>query len=222
MPGNRKQAEQVVLDMVSKIDPSGTNTKLYETKFSQMSDDEFEKMIESIESGKPTLVLVANNFGNVKIDVERNLSLAKELGFEFFENISMPGYGDVERYTTPIKFLVLRLPVIRQAQLLEKKISIPDSNAVTDDLTGQVTGDSKGSKISYPEVNVLAAAGLDNTLTELMKVRGGDDGAFSAMSTLIMRSGVANYSSVERFATGVQAKAALAVLLRGMMLNPTL
>lgn len=222
MPGNRKAAQQLVIDFVRKIDPSGYNSSLYEKKFKDMSDDDFDKMIEGIEAGNVNLVFVAPNFGDVDVSVERNLDLDKELGFNFFEHINMPAQGDVPAYTTPIPYLVLRLPVRRQAQLLEKKISIPDSVAVTDDLTGQVTGDSKGSKISYPEVQILASAGLDNVLMELMKVRGGDDGAYNAMSTLIMRSGAADFGTIERFSTGVQAKDALSVLLRGMMLNNTL
>jgi hypothetical protein len=222
MPGNRKAAEELIVDMVSKIDESGFNADLYKKKFAAMSDADFDAMIEGLEKGTVNLVFVAPNFGNVKIDVEKNLDLAQELGFNFFERINLPQQGDIPAYLTPIPYLVVRVPVRRQAQLLEKKISIPDSTAVTDDLTGQVTGSSKGSKISYPEVQVLAAAGLDNMLTELLKVRGGDEGAFNAFSTMISRSGEATLNSVEKFSTGVQAQAALSVLLRGMMINSTL
>ena len=222
MPGNRRAAESVILKYIQEIDPSGHNKALYELKFKSMTDSEFEFFIDRLEDGKQHLAIVAPNFSPVKLDVERNFEVAEQLGHNFFQHVWMPERDGVPAYLTPIPYLVIDLPLRRQAQLLEKKISIPADNNAVDDFTGQVTGASKGSKISYPEVQVVSAMGLDKSLEELMKARGGDEGAFNAMNSMIQRTGSVSLAAIERFSTGVKSKQALNTLLAGMMLSSTL
>ena len=222
MPGNRRAAEDEILKYIQAIDPSGHNKTLYEQKFKSMTDVEFEVMIDRLENGKEHLAIVAPNCSPVKLDVERNFEVAEQLGHNFFQHVWMPERDGVPAYLTPIPYLVIDLPLRRQAQLLEKKISIPADNNAVDDFTGQVTGASKGSKISYPEVQVVSAMGLDKSLEELMKARGGDEGAFNAMNSMIQRTGAVSLAAIERFSTGVKSKQALNTLLAGMMLSSTL
>lgn len=222
MPGLRAPAQEHILKYVDRIDPSGHNRTLYEAKFAAMDDVAFERFIDNLEAGHERLALVAPNFSEVKLDVERNFGIADELGHNFFQRVWMPSVNGVPKYLTPIPYLVVDLPVRRQAQLLEKKISIPQDNNTVDDFTGQVTGASKGSKISYPEVQVLMAMGLEESATEMLKVRGGDEGAFNAMNTMISRSGGVSQKAIQPYATGVQSKAALHTLLTCMMLSDTL
>ncbi|WP_201285368.1 hypothetical protein, partial [Klebsiella pneumoniae] len=86
-------------------------------------------------------------------------------------------------------YLVIDVPLRRQVQLLQSKATIPENNKHIDDLSGQSTGPSKGSKISFPELQVLFAQGLDSTITELIQFRGGDAKAFNAMNRAIIENG---------------------------------
>jgi hypothetical protein len=106
--------------------------------------------------------------------------------------------------------------------LLEKKISIPAHNNTVDDLTGQPTGPSKGAKISYPETQVFASMGLYNTLSELMKFRGGDLAGFDAMNKSISQTGSVSLKAIEPYASGVESTKTLKVFLTGMHLKSTL
>lgn len=222
MPGHRAEAEAFILKNIHEMLPDGANTKLYKEKFSKMTDDEFEQFIEDLESGKINLSVVTPNFSKTKIDLSRNLALAEKLGHRFFQKINIPAQNGLPAYQTPIEYMVVHLPLRRQAQLLEKKISIPEDNNTVDDITGQPTGDSKGSKISYPETQVLAALGLDEALEELLKYRGGDERGFAAMNTMISRTGGVSLKAVAPYASGVKSVSALQAFLLGMQLKSNL
>ena len=65
--------------------------------------------------------------------------------------------------------MIVYLPIRVQQQLISKKISIPKDNNHVDFYTGQATGPiSKGARVSYPEVNMLLAMGLNKTVEEMM------------------------------------------------------
>ena len=222
MSGFRKKTEAYNLEYIQKVDPSGENKKIYIEKFKGMSDDDFEKMIFGIENGSVNLAVVSPNFSHVRLDVKRNLDIAKELGHHFFQRVKMPAKDGLPAYLTPIPYLIIDLPMRRQAQLLDKKISIPEDNNSVDDFTGQPTGKSKGAKISYPEVQVMAALGLDQSLTEFLKYRGGDEKGFNAMNTMISRTGGVSMKAIEPFAGEVKATSALRSVLTAMHLKTTL
>jgi hypothetical protein len=114
------------------------------------------------------------------------------------------------------------LPVRRASQLLIKKISVPDDSRTVDALTGQPTGESKGAKLSYPELQVCAAMGLDNSMVELMKYRGGDNKGLIAFNAMLSRYGRVNLKSVEPYASGVESTKTLKTFLTSMMLRSTL
>lgn len=222
MAGFRKLAEQRALEIVGKLDPSGENTKLYVEKFSKMSDEDFEKMIEDFENDAADPVLVVPNFNKVNIKLESNLALGKEMGIKFFHQILVPERNGMPSYLTPPKYLLVDLPMRRQAQLLEKKIKIPEDNNSVDYTTGQPTGKSKGAKISFPETQVMAAYGLNQCSTEFLKYRGGDEKGFNAMNTMISRSGGVSMKAIEPFAGGVKATTTLRTYLQAMHLRTTL
>lgn len=219
---NRQAAEQFILKYIQKLLPDGKNKALYEKMFSEMNDEQFESFMKALQSGETTLNLIAPNFQKVSLNLERNLKIAKELNYNFFQRIWMPATNNSPRYLTPIPYLVVELPVRRQAQLLVKKISIPEDNNTVDDFTGQPTGRSKGSKVSYPEVQILAAMGLEDTVTELMKYRGGDQKGFDAMNTMISRTGGVSTKAIAPFSSGVESTKTLKAILTAMHLSNTL
>lgn len=222
MPGFRKEAEALCLSVIDELVDGGKNTQLYRNKFESMSDEQFDKFIDDLENERQRLVIIVPNFSENALDLERTFDIGERLGHQFFQQIWIPPRNGMPGYWTPIEYLVVHLPLCRQAQLLEKKISIPEDNNTVDDLTGQPTGSSKGSKISYPEVQMLAARGLDDCLEELITFRGGDEKGFAAMNASILRTGAVDLKAIRPYRSGVKSLKALKAFLAGMHLKSTL
>lgn len=222
MSKQRKKAESFIIEYIDKIAPGGDNKKMYMEFFGNMSDKDFDDFMTSLESGEKFLVVVAPNLGKTDLTLENNLAIAEELGHEFFQRLWIGPKTNQPAYLTPVKFMVMDLPVRRQSQNLIKKISVPDNNKTVDHLTGQPTGASKGAKVSYPELQVLAGMGMDNSLLELIKMRAGDKGGYNAMNAMIMRYGSANLKTLGQYATGVESTKSLRTFLTAMHLKSSL
>ena len=219
---NRKAAETFILQNIAELTRSTENVDLYKKMFSAMSDEEFDQYMKDLDSGAKWLVIFAPHNLSTAMTTRNNIDLGKKLGHNFFQRIWVGKRGDIPMHLTPVEFLVVDLPVRRQSQLLTKKISIPEHNKAKDLLTGQATGDSKGSKISFPELQMLAAMGLDKCAEELIKYRGGDNQGFRAMNTMMARYGAANLDTLKNYSGGVDSTRLLRTYLTGMMLKNNL
>lgn len=213
---NRKAAEAVVLKWVGKIDPSGKNTKMYEDMFATMTDAQFDNWMTAIEQGKDYVSVIADNNTGSRITTDNNLKVAKEMGVHLFQRLWLTDSVTGVKYLTPVRYLVLDLPVRRQIQTLVNKVSIPEDNKHIDELTNQPTGPSKGSAISFPELQVLYAQGLDASIQELVKFRGGDEKGMAAMDKSIIETGGVSLEALRQLGTRAKATETLSVLLKGM------
>lgn len=222
MAGNRKAAEASLLADIETIMPGGPTPAIYKSLFASMDDQAFDDFVMRIANGEIRPAIIAPVMFPVKLTVKRNLATGEAWGHDFYQRIWMaPGEG-IPTYLTNKKYLVVDLPWRRQAQVLEKKVRIPKHNRSIDDLTGQPSGESKGSKISYPEVQVLAALDLPHSLTEMMKYRGGDIKGFDAMTDAIDKHGAVSMASIEHLAGGVESTKTLSTFLTAMHLSNTL
>lgn len=219
---NRKEAEAFILKYIEKISPKSGNSEIYKTVFSKLSDKQFDDYMKDLESGKAFLVMQLPNFKQHGVTLENNLAIADELGHDFFQKLWITNKKDTPDHLTPIESLVMDLPVRRASQLLIKKISVPDDSRTIDALTGQPTGESKGAKLSYPELQICAAMGLDNSMIELMKYRGGDNKGLIAFNAMLSKYGRVNLKSVEPYASGVESTKTFKTFLTSMMLKNTL
>jgi len=222
MAGNRKAFENVMLDAVERIFPGGGNAELYRTAFADMSDDEFEKFVQRLERRELRLPIVCPNFSKESLSVERNLQLAKEWGHNFFESLVINTGADGITYLTPQKYLILELNMRRQAQTLKDKIAIPKNANTVDDLTGQAAGDSKSSRLSYSEMQILSSQDLEDTIEELIKPRGGDVKAFEVMLDTIDKTGTVDLNELRVLGTQTKVSQALSRYLTGMHLSNTM
>lgn len=214
--GKRKEAEQFILTYLDKLLPGGHSVKLYKEKFANMDDEQFDTFMKDLKSGAQHLVLYAPNMQEQRLNLKRNLDIAKELNYDFFQRIWIGQRGNTPAYLTPVKYMVLDLPVRRASQLLTKKIKIPEHNKSVDILTGQPTGKSKGSRVSFDEMKILAAMGLDNCIVEMLKYRGGDLKGFNAMNAMISRYGVASIKTLSNFSSGVESTKTFSTFLKAM------
>lgn len=220
----RKEVEEFILENIDAILPGSPNKEYYVKQvFARMNDKEFEQFMHDLQDDKRMLAIITPNLSKgPKLDIKRNIALAEKLGHSFFQKIVFGPSEGRPGYITPIPYLVIKIPLRRQAQHLIKKISIPEDNHSVDDFTGQPTGNSKGSRLSYPETQVLAALDLTSTLAELLKYRGGDRGGFTAMNNAINKTGGVRLGAIEADATGVESTKTLRVFLTSMHLKNSL
>lgn len=218
--GNRKAATAELLRLIDQLMPGSPNASLYEARLKKLSDKEFDDYMQKLKSGEEILSLIAPNLSEHRLDIGRNLKIAKELGHEFFQQLDLTDPTTGLQYRTPLKYLVIDLPLRRQQQLLIKKIAIPSDNRHVDDLTGQPRGESKGSSLSAPEMLVLSAQGLDRSIEELIKFRGGDTKAFQMMTKQIVATGGVSQDAVKAAGpTRVKSTQTFGVLLKSMHID---
>ena len=221
--GKRKQVEDLILKYISKIVTGDENVNLYKELFKSMSDKQFDEFMHKLKNKEINLsIIVPNGNKKIKVSLENNYKIAKEMGFDFFQPLIFGPDGDLPGYKTPNKYMVMKLPVKRAAQLLSKKISIPKDNKSIDNLTGQVANDSRASKLSNPELQILLGMGLEKSLIELLKMRGGDQGEQRAMTGLLYKDGMVTQNEVSRYSTGVTSTKTLKSYFIGMHIKSTL
>lgn len=166
-----------IIDKICKIcdimDPSKLNSSRYHRILDDMTPKEFNQWMTYVKDGKWVLHIVTPNM-IVNLRNENLLKAADAVGAKLFHRIWMTDYSTGRKFLTDNEYLVLPLPIRRQQQFLDEKMSVPEDDKHIDGMTGQVTGDSKSTQITTPEINILAFRGLDTTLEEMVNVRGGN------------------------------------------------
>ena len=218
----RQLTEAFILQQLEAMVPGGPTTELYKTYFAGLSDVAFEQFIQRLERGEQFLTLTMPNFG-ASPKLERNLALAEKLGHSFFQRLWIGAHDGIPTHLTPVPVLVVDLPLRRASQMLVKKLSVQESDKTHDILSGQPTGEARrGAKISFPELQVLTAMGLDKTVVELFKFRGGDTKGRRALNAMINRNGGANLETLKHYAGGVESTRTVSTFLKAMHLANTL
>lgn len=220
----RKRVEELILSTLDEIDvgSSKDNTLYYKNLFASMNDKQFDEFMIKLRDNKITLSMIIPNGGAVKVDVENNFKIARKFNYEFIDHLKFTNVPEIGDYITPIKYLTMILPIRRAAQTLSKKISIPESDNKIDMLSGQVTGKSKSSKLTLPEIQILAGMGLKSSIRELVKLRGGDLGGKNAMNTMLIKTGEVSQQDVEPYTTGVKSVQVLKNYFKAIHIASTL
>jgi hypothetical protein len=222
MSGNRKAFIDFILSTLEAILPGNTDVPRYKAYLESLSDEEMKEYAQALRSGDKYLTLTAPNGHGASLSLERNMDVAKQLGVNFFHRLWIEGRENQPSYLTPVEYMVVKLPVRLASQRIAKKMSIPKNQRAINAMTGQVTGDSKGAGISHPELRVLASLGLEKTLVELMKYRGGDLRGNAALNASLMKTGRATQETLQHFASGVESTRTLKTYLTSAMLKNTL
>ena len=219
----RAAVESLILKYIDKIVTGKENTKLYQDLFASMNDKEFDIFMNKLKNKEINLsIIIPNGDNRFKVDLNNLMKLGKELGYDFFQHLNYGPNEDRPGFKTPNKHMVLALPVRRASQLVSKKISIPTDTSSIDTLSGQVTNSSKGSKITNPEIQILLGLGLKDSLTELLKIRGGDLGAARATEQLLYKHGSVSQQQANQYATDVVSKKTLKSYFNAMGISTTL
>jgi len=217
MNAKRKKVQDYILKIMKLIDKTNTNYNYYVDFFKKMSDTQFDQYMKLIRDRKMQLYVY---FPNLKVPMvmEDFLKAAKETGTKIFHRLKIKDKATGEIFLTEEEYPVLVVSVRRLQQFLDKKMSVPDSDTTIDGLTGQVTGDDRSSGLSNPEIQCLFARGLNKTLEELIKVRGGDIHAYGEFKRQAEEIGTV---SMERISKNSKTRSVVIadVLMRGMHLD---
>lgn len=166
--------------------------------------------------------VISPNLSKDRVSVANNLKVAEELGHRFFQKLWLTDSNTGEVYQTPLEYLVVDLPLRRQAQTLAKKISIREDETRVDELTGQPVSHGGGSKLSFPQIQSLYARGADKAIEELIKYRGGDEKAMRAMNQSIMKTGGASLEGLKPLTGKTRSNEMFGVILKAMHLDNNL
>ena len=223
-PSKISQKKKKILDFICKLcdtmEPSGLNSKRYRQIIGQMNDKEFDQFMNYMKEGKWQLHIVAPNM-IVNLQNEDLLKACDLIGLDLFQRVWMYDKATGRKFLTDNKYMFVKLPIRRQQQFLDEKISVPDNDRTIDGLTGQVTGDSRSCSITNPEIQILAARGLNNTLQELVNIRGGNIHGYSEFRRMLEENGEGDLDMLD---TGSRTRASVVggKLLQSMMLDTNL
>lgn len=187
-----------------------------------MTDAEFAQYMEDLRSGKEIVTATIPNFAKTKFDEEHFLKFGKKYGVQFFHHLKVTDPDTGRVFTTPLRYLIIRDRVNRLQQMLEDKTSFPLDNNHVDELSGQVTNDSKGARLSFPETNNLNGKGFRAFIAEALGVRGGNAKALRVFENQIRTGGTGSIADALAQSDGSTATHTLAAYLRAMLFSTTL
>lgn len=199
---NRKKATAYVLRIIERIQAGNENVAMYTTWLESMTDKQFATLMGKLADGSVTLPYYQPNLKTKPLAVDNLLKIADTLKINFFQKIIQTDDLTGVKYKSNKEYMVLRIPIRRQSQHLVNGLSVATGSTQTDQLTGQAAGKAtKTVKISLPETMILESAGLNKSIEELLKVRGGDDRAYKASRKGMVETGTYNLSTIEQLDT---------------------
>lgn len=173
MARNRKAMEEYILKAVSDMDVTGRTTAKLKEQFAKMDDKRFHLWYLDLKDKKDYVpIYLENHMDGKGITLEHALKTCEKYGIQIFQRFwyRNPATGVKALSNKPVPFI--HLSVRRQIETLLNKMSVSEENNRVDTLTGQALGGA--SAITQPETLVYLEKGLDGSLVEKLKYRGGD------------------------------------------------
>ena len=217
---NRQLIENIILKTINTLDPGGSNSERYKKYFSELTDTQFESYMHGIKEGKIRLILYVPNL-KLNLKLSNIFKAAKDIGLQLWERISLWDNTTQRYYLTPHSYPILMLPVRRLKQTLVSKISVPESDAKIDSFSGQVVKPDKGSSISSVEMQTILSKGLKMSISELIRVRGGDISSYSEFKSQLEETGTASLNDLSN-ESRARSSVILSVYLRSMHIDNNL
>lgn len=219
---NVKGFIKYIVENMAKIESNNITPALLKAKLESMSDKEIHNLYLKLKEEKMYLPFYIANEQEQKIDIRRWIKLAKELGVDTFVKLVQEDPNTGQRYVTDVEYWVAMFPGRRHLHYLDAKRTIAKDNKTRDTLTGQVTGPSKGSSFSKPQLGGLLSRGCISNALELNKYRGGDISGGREMNKQLISSGGVSLNSLLQTNTTPTVTKTLASHLNGMHLQHNL
>lgn len=170
--GNRKKAEEYLLKVVKDGDPSGVTLTMMKEQLAKMDDKRFHEYYLGIKEGREFIPLIMANNTKHGMTTEHALDLCEKYGIEIFQRFWYRHPITKVKVLSNFKVPFVHMMVRRQIETLFNKLSTTSDNNQVDVLTGQAIHGA--SAITQPESLVTIEKGLEATLVEKLKYRGGD------------------------------------------------
>ena len=198
----RKKIEDLVIQTLKLMDPTGINAKKYETFFKSMSDVQFTKWIkEFFADEKSNIRLDIEEFGDGSrtLKFENIEKAADNLGIKLFEYVYIPHVSSNPNRPIRTKqpVLVGYLNVKRTQQLVTKKTGLAINDDDRDDMTGAVKGDAKGGTTTGIENELLAGVGATDILSEITGARADNVVEYDNMLRSIAETGSVKLADIK-------------------------
>lgn len=221
MAGNRKAAMAVLEKELGMLDKTGNSVRFYKENLGKLDDAQFDDFVELCARREEFISLIIPNFQGDGLTFEHLLAVGDKLGHEFFEQVWLTDRVTGITYLTPEKYMIIVIPLRRQSQSLMTKMSVATDNSHIDTLSGQPTGDSKTSRLSFIEMQFLNNQGIDAAVEELMKVRGGNMLAMANFDQQVIETGSGSLNAPGMDEGRVKSVEVLAAYMTAMHLANT-
>lgn len=216
MGANRKEAIAVAKEWLDDIDLSGRSTQFFLEQVEKLSDEELEAWVLKLEAEQDYISVIMQFNDTKSITYENNIKVAKKRGVPIFQRFWYTDPSTGQEVLCPEVRPVYLLPVKRQIETIEYKISYSSSNMKIDAHTGQVIGDDQASRISYPELMIVYSKQLNWSLVEFMKYRGGDVKGRVEFNNLLRTTGDVAMENLLRTKTTVKSSETLQIYFLAM------
>ena len=195
----RKDFMKYLTSVMDLLDPSGENSKLYEKKFSKMSDKQFDTWVRKFFEDEERYLYLEI------VEFERDLSLeniekcAEFMNVPLFERVALPYInGSLDNViVTPEPVPVGYIHIKRMQQTLLKKNAGSITISKRNPKTGQVIDEDKNARNSDVETYALTTIGADNALREFMGPRADDLHTKSQLYNNISKNGFASLEDLD-------------------------
>ena len=168
MNKQREEVEVLVYKVMDALDPTGTNSSHYKEKFSEMSDTQFNKFLQTTFPFR---------FHSRPFEIEPNMGqikkAAKVLNVPLTEKVALPYLYESPdgRPVYSKDCLVIYTNVKKMKQFVTKKNSMSTSIDDRDMRTGLLNGVDKNGKMSDREFESLIINNSENTIKEFSRLR---------------------------------------------------
>ena len=209
----------MVLDGMSKVTKGGGNRIIYERIFKSCTDAQIEGMIKWLEEGNSLPVWSPGGVPAEELHYDTLMGLCKTYNVKMMQRIISYDEDTGIMSMSPNEAIVGRSELRAQRQFWAKKFNAAKNDYKVDDLTGQVSMESRATGISMPEITVLRGLGLNIMANELYNVKGGDQDAFKAYRNDLLTTGKTTTDGSLRKGSGTKVLSTVHYLLRGRHIN---
>lgn len=214
--GNVSGFKKYIVENLAKLDIGNISPGLIKTKLDSMSDKEIDALYVALKAETTYLPFYVPNVQEHKIDIRRWIKVAKELGVDTFVELVQEDEKTGLTTISDIKYWVAMWPAKRHLQYLTDKRSLAKDNKTRDTLTGQVTGASKGSSFSKPQLMGVLSRGCTANALELYKYRGGDIAGGREMNKQLTTTGGVSLQSLLQTNTKPTVNKTVGTYLNGL------
>lgn len=171
----RKEIDALVLKTFETIEPDKINYNKYKNKVKNMSDDEYFEFIKGVSYNPDHHIFFEiEMMKENQIQLDRIVEAAKLNNVKLFDRIGFRDIVDGETVYTTHEMFIGRCPIRKVQQFLSKKNSMPKDINKVNPRTGQVTGKSKGGRVSDMELFGLIVQDIPNVIKEYFGPKSGD------------------------------------------------